>query len=131
MIAENNSCRYEVLPWVFHFPIGIPGHVCYLNVSIPDLCTLLTLKQYTRNMGHALIWTSKMLGGFGCYTFWGGGSVVIELLSIVAPIVCGVLSFAIDLFFSTKPPMTVSGLWVFLKVPWAGYYFNPVQLDSL
>ena len=26
--------------WVCHFPIGIPGQVWYLIVSIPDLCTL-------------------------------------------------------------------------------------------
>ena len=26
--------------WVCHFPIGILGHVWYLIVSIPDLCTL-------------------------------------------------------------------------------------------
>ena len=29
-----------VLLWVWHFPIGILGHIWYLIVSIPDLCTL-------------------------------------------------------------------------------------------
>ena len=30
---------------VCHFPIGILGQVWYLIVSIPDLCTLLTLTE--------------------------------------------------------------------------------------
>ena len=32
--------RLWCLLWVCHFPIGILGQVCYLIVSIPDLCTL-------------------------------------------------------------------------------------------
>ena len=32
--------RLWCLLWVCHFPIGILGHVWYLIVSIPDLCTL-------------------------------------------------------------------------------------------
>ena len=32
-----------VLLWVCYFPIGILGQLWYLIVSIPDLCTLLTL----------------------------------------------------------------------------------------
>ena len=31
---------FVVSTWVCHFPIGILGQVCYLIVSIPDLCTL-------------------------------------------------------------------------------------------
>ena len=31
--------------WVCHFPIGILGQVWYLIVSIPDLCTCLTLNN--------------------------------------------------------------------------------------
>ena len=32
--------RLWCLLWVCHFPIGIPGQVWYLIVSIPDLCNL-------------------------------------------------------------------------------------------
>ena len=32
--------RLWCLLWVCHFPIGILGQVCYLIVSIPDLCTI-------------------------------------------------------------------------------------------
>ena len=34
-----------VLLCVYHFPIGILGQVWCLIVSIPDLCTLLTLSH--------------------------------------------------------------------------------------
>ena len=38
--------RLWCLLWVCHFPVGILGQVCYLIVSIPDLCTL-TYFYYT------------------------------------------------------------------------------------
>ena len=31
----------------FHFPIGILGQVWYLIVSIPNLCTLTLMTQFT------------------------------------------------------------------------------------
>ena len=37
--------RLWCLLWVCHFPIGILGQVWYLIVSIPDLCTLITLEM--------------------------------------------------------------------------------------
>ena len=38
--AEPLALVCGVQMWVCYFPIGILGQVCYLIVSIPDLCTL-------------------------------------------------------------------------------------------
>ena len=48
--------RLWCLLWVCHFPIGILGQVWYLNVSIPDLCTLtyLTLSRSRSTYDHHL-----------------------------------------------------------------------------
>ena len=36
----SSWCIIKIHNWVCHFPIGILGQVCYLIVSIPDLCTI-------------------------------------------------------------------------------------------
>ena len=42
----GNGCRVCDVSCVFvTFPYGAPGHVCYLIVSIPDLCLLLYLYE--------------------------------------------------------------------------------------
>ena len=42
-----------------HFPIGILGQVWYLIVSIPDLCTLLTLRMSIGLENNPLNWSEK------------------------------------------------------------------------
>ena len=55
--------RLWCLLWVCHFPIGILGHVWYLIVSIPDLCTLTylycILSMFT---AHYNFWISTAMG---------------------------------------------------------------------
>ena len=82
----------------------------------------------------------------GSYPFYGGGSVVFDILSYVSPIICGgsvlvyVLvcitlcpSFAIILTMKSELVallllsfgclLTVNILWLFLTVPWVGLQF--------
>ena len=58
------------------------------TVQLRSLFCVLTTKE-----SRAKIWRQlnavKSKGGLGCPPFLGGGSVVVELLFYVAPIVCG------------------------------------------
>ena len=46
--------RLWCLLWVCHFPIGILSQMWYLIVTIPDLCTLLTLSSFVNSDWYCL-----------------------------------------------------------------------------
>ena len=57
-----------VLLWVCYFPIGILGQVCYLIVSIPDLCTLTYFLMRTNSICQ---WLMFVFGWAHCSSTWG------------------------------------------------------------
>ena len=76
-------------------------------------------------------------GGLGCCPFSGGGSVFVDLLLNVLPIVCGSSVFVFVLLCITLCPfivkrkrkllyrcvVTINVLWLFLALTWIGLQF--------
>ena len=50
--------------------------------------------------------------GLGCCPFKGGGSVVVDVLFIVAPLACGVLCLVLVLLFSTLWPSSFAFIFM-------------------
>ena len=85
---------------------GFTHHVIVLKTQFYSLkYTKIGLLQYWTNHGNVTITDLKdKIGGLGCCPFWGGGSVLVDLLFDLFPVVCGssvfVFCFAMHYFVS-------------------------------